>query len=106
MKDITGYQKKRSEETVNVGPIGAYQRRDFERAGDRKITRVSPRTVNIELKLLRHMFNIAIKLGYLQKNTTEDVKFLREPKKQMRILSREEEGKLLAVAPPHLNSFS
>ena len=53
-------------------------------------------TINNELGCLRHMFTMAIKWGRAEKNPVSDVKFLKEPKVKDRILSPEEETRLLA----------
>jgi len=63
----------------------------------RKGDGVSPRTINIELACLRHMFNMALKWGKAQKNPMEEVNLLKEPEGKHRILSPEEEKKLMDV---------
>lgn len=65
----------------------------------REITR---RTVNIELTLLKRMFNLAVKWGYIEANPMQHVEVFRLTEKKRRILTPEEQKKLLAVAPPHL----
>jgi len=61
----------------------------------RKEDGVTTRTINIEMACLRHMFNMAMKWGKAQKNPLKDVKFFKEPEAKDRILSPEEEIKLL-----------
>ncbi len=61
---------------------------------DRK-EKVKPGTINRELSCLRHMFTMAIKWGRAQKNPVKEVKMFKEPKGRERILSEEEEGRLL-----------
>lgn len=61
----------------------------------RKEEGVKPRTVNIELACLRHMFNMGIKWGKVHKNPVSEVKLFKEPEGKDRILSPEEEIKLL-----------
>jgi integrase len=61
----------------------------------RKEDGVTPRTINIELACLRHMFNMALKWGKAQKNPMMEVKLFKEPEGKDRILSPEEEVKLL-----------
>ena len=63
---------------------------------------VKPATVNRELACLKHMFTMAIKWGEANTNPVKEVKLFREPKGSLRVLSREEEGKLLSVSAPHL----
>jgi integrase len=86
-RDIEVYKMRRSQDTV----------RETGR-------RVTPRTVNLELALLKHMFNVAIIWKYLGKgmNPTDDVDFLEVRETPRRILSPEEQARLLAVAPPYL----
>ncbi|HXX35948.1 MAG TPA: tyrosine-type recombinase/integrase, partial [Thermodesulfobacteriota bacterium] len=73
----------------------------------RKEDEVSVRTINIELACLRHMFNMAVKWGKAQKNPVSEVKLFKEPEGKDRILSPEEEIRLLEAArastkAPHL----
>lgn len=71
----------------------------------RRIQAVGPRTVNMELSLLRRMFNLAIVWGKAEKNPIHGVKMFREPERQMRILSPEEQRKLLLASPIHLREL-
>jgi integrase len=61
----------------------------------RKVEKAEPATINRELGCLRHMFNMAIKWKKAQGNPVREVKFLKEPEAKDRILSEEEEAKLL-----------
>jgi site-specific recombinase XerD len=62
----------------------------------RKSEEAEDKTVNIELQMLRGMFNLARKWGYSSENPTEGVSFFRITKKQEpRFLSKEECEKLL-----------
>jgi integrase len=56
-----------------------------------------PATINRELGCLRHMLNQAIKWKRVQVNPVREVKFLKEPKEKDRILSEEEEVRLLGA---------
>ena len=68
----------------------------------RKEEKAEPATINRELGCLRHMFNMAIKWKKAQVNPVREVKFLKEPKEKDRILSEEEEARLLeAVRTGH-----
>jgi len=72
---------------------------------DYKIARshqVKPATVNRELACLKHLFTIAIKWGKANSNPVKEVKLFREPLGRLRVLSREEEEKLLAASAPHI----
>jgi integrase len=54
-----------------------------------------PRTIAIELACLRHMFNMAVKWGKAGSNPVLGVKFPKEAESKDRILSDEEEARLL-----------
>lgn len=64
---------------------------------------VKPATVNRELACLKHMFTMALKWGEATSNPVKEVKLFREPKGSLRVLSREEEDKLLVASAPHLS---
>jgi len=63
---------------------------------------VSTRTVNIELALLRRMFNLAISWDKCKSNPLNKVKFFQGLPPKERILTMEEEERLLAETPKHL----
>ena len=58
---------------------------------------VKPRTVNLELALLRHMLNKAVDWGYLKGNPAKRVKPFKEPPGRIRYLRRDEYDRLLSV---------
>ena len=63
---------------------------------------VKPATVNRELACLKHLFTMAIKWGKANSNPVKEVKLFQEPLGRLRVLSREEEEKLLAASAPHI----
>ncbi|MBI2485492.1 MAG: tyrosine-type recombinase/integrase [Deltaproteobacteria bacterium] len=63
---------------------------------------VSTRTVNIELALLRRMFNLALSWDKCKSNPMHKVKFFKESPPKERILTLEEEKALLGSSPGHL----
>jgi len=63
---------------------------------------VSARTVNIELSLLRRMFNLGIAWDKCQSNPVSKVKFYKEELSKTRVLSEEEEHRLLESCSDHL----
>jgi len=63
---------------------------------------VSNRTVNIELSLLRRMFNLAVSWDKCESNPVSKVKFFKEAPPKERILALEEEKTLLESSPSHL----
>jgi len=56
---------------------------------------VSLGSINVELVCLRHMFNMAIKWDKVQKNPIKEVEFFKELEGKDRILSPEEEIRLI-----------
>ena len=63
---------------------------------------VSARTVNIELALLKSMFNLAIKWDRCQTNPVRLVNFYKEEPFKIKVLKKEEERKLLEASSDHL----
>ncbi len=68
---------------------------------DRKKS-VSGRTVNIELSLLRRMFNLGVAWDKCQSNPVSKVKFYKEELNKTRVLSEQEEHRLLEASSDHL----
>jgi integrase len=69
-------------------------------------TKVSGSTVNRELALLKHMFNLAITWDlFLAVNPVRKVKFFREFNIGLRVVSPEEERKLLQHASPFIQDL-
>lgn len=77
---------------------------DIETYRELRRERVSGATVNRSLALLSNLFNVAIKLGYAEKNPVKGIKRFKEsPGKRRRfIFSPEEIQRLMAAAPDHL----
>ncbi len=63
---------------------------------------VATRTVNIELALLRRMFNLALSWDKCKSNPMHKVKLFKESPPKERILTPEEEKALLDSSPAHL----
>jgi integrase len=63
---------------------------------------VSARTVNMELSLLRRMFNLGIAWDKCLSNPVSKVKFYKEEIKGVRVLTKEEEERLLESCSDHL----
>ena len=84
----------------DIGPmkVEAYQ--------DARMQKVCPATVNRELALLKHMFNLAERWQvYHGKNPVRLVSFLREDNLQFQTLSEDDEQKLLSSSPPYLREL-
>ena len=79
---------------------------DIEGYKMRRRTEVSGSTVNRELALLKHMFNLAINWDlFLDLNPVRKVKFFRELNTGARVVSPEEEERLLQHAAPFLQDL-
>jgi integrase len=71
-----------------------------------RVRSVSPATVNREIALLKHMFNLAEQWGFYRgRNPVRDVKFFAEDNLQFRSLTRAEEEKLLKACSPYLQDL-
>jgi len=90
--------------TTQLGDIGALQIERYKL--DRLKQSASPATVNREVALLKHMFNLAEhwKL-FFGRNPVRGVKFLQEDNVQIRSLSEAEEEKLLQCCSPYLQDL-
>jgi len=67
---------------------------------------ISKSTVNREVALLKHMFNVAIDENYLELNPTKKIMMYSEADTiRDRVLSREEEPRLFAELPDRLKPF-
>jgi integrase len=88
---------------VNLGDIQALRVEEYQQ---KRIKEVCPATVNRELALLKHMFNVAERWSLHQgANPVRLVKFLPEDNLQFQTLSPEDERKLLASSPPYLREL-
>jgi integrase len=76
---------------------------DLERyRRDRKQARKTDVTINRELAFLRHVYSMAITWGKTTDNPVKKVRFARENNGRIRLLTPEEEGRLLTYCAPHL----
>jgi len=64
--------------------------------------KVAVATVNRELACLKHMFTLAIEWGKVNSNPVKRVKLFKEENKSLRVLSKEEEKKLIDASSEHL----
>ena len=76
--------------------------RQVERFKAARIKDVTPATVNRNLARLKHLFNTAIKWGYLYENPARPVKLLRENNRRLRYLTKDEIDRLIAASKSHL----
>ncbi len=63
---------------------------------------IKPTTVNRELSVLKRAFNIAIDWKIAYENPVRNVRFLRQPEPKERILTEDEEERLLEASSEHL----
>jgi len=59
-------------------------------------------TINRYLALLKHMYGVAIREGYASKNPVKEIKLYPEKERKERVLSLEEEARLLKTSPDYL----
>jgi integrase len=88
---------------ANLGDINALRVEQYQQ---KRIREVCPATVNRELALLKHMFNVAERWSMRQgTNPVRLVKFLPENNLKFQTLSEDDERKLLAYSPPYLREL-
>jgi len=89
---------------AQLGDIGALQIERYKL--DRLKQSVSPATVNREVALLKHLFNMAeVWQLFCGRNPVRGVKFLEEDNLQVRSLSEAEEEQLLQCCSPYLQDM-
>ena len=74
---------------------------DIERLKAFRVERVTKSTVNRDLAVLKHMFNLAVDWNLLVSNPARKVPLYRIEEKVMRVLTYDEEHRLVAAAAPH-----
>jgi len=89
---------------AQLGDIGALQIERYKL--DRLKQSASPATVNREVALLKHLFNMAeVWQLFCGRNPVRGVKFLEEDNLQVRSLSEAEEEQLLQCCSPYLQDM-
>ena len=74
---------------------------DVERFKADRVKQVSKSTVNRYLAVLKRLFNLAIDWGLVDKNPVQKVAMFRIEEKVIRVLSQDEEERLIEAAVPH-----
>lgn len=98
LKQLGGFYK-----TELLSDIGTLSVEDYK---IQRMKEVAPVTVNREVALLKHMFNLADAWGVFRgRNPVKGVKFLAENNLKFRVLSEEEEAKLLRCCPLYLHDM-
>jgi integrase len=84
-------------------PLHLITKRDIEAYSRERASKVKGATVNRELALLRHLFNIAIEKGYTDNNPARGFKkFPEVPWRHKFFFSESEIEKLISASAPHL----
>ncbi len=74
---------------------------DVEHYKARRIVEVKPSTVNRELALMRHLYNMALRWGYAERTPMQGIKLFKEHNERIRYLTADEEARLFTVLPDH-----
>lgn len=86
--------------------LGDITPKHIEEYRSKRLKKIKPITTNRELALPKGMFTKAIDYGYVTANPVKKVKMIPETDcARERILSQEEEERLMAVAAPHFKPF-
>ncbi len=67
---------------------------------------MKPATMNRQLALLKHMFSLAVREGWLERNPVSLVKFQRENNARDRVLDPDEFAQLQKHSAPHLQAMN
>lgn len=108
VKALSEFFGNRPLEAMTAGDVERFklyrssQRRKHARDGHL----VTPAGVNRDLAVLRIMMNLAVRLGTLEANPVKDVRFLREEKNCLRVLTAEEERRYLEASSPLLRDIA
>jgi integrase/recombinase XerD len=71
-------------------PMHFYRTSDFENYKQLRLESIKPASVNIELRTLKAIFNIALSYGYIETNPLKAVKQIKLPEKINRAFTREQ----------------
>ena len=110
---VTGWEKSDKVYIESIlGPyFGEYQLRDIDVLLIDKYKRIrlekgiQKSSINRELSMLRKIFNKAVAWRLMESNPIDKVEFFKEPKPRSRVLSRDEQERLLEVAEPWLQEL-
>lgn len=86
-------------ENKSLGKITAS---DIENYRENRLAQVTKSSVNRESIVLRHMFNTAINLGKLMQNPMRNIKQYKVQEHNIRVLTKDEETRLLEASCEHL----
>jgi len=74
----------------------------IEHFRNKRIKEVKPRTVNVDIGCLKHMFNKAIEWKIVSESPVKNIKRLKESNRRVRCLTPEEVKRLIEECPPYL----
>lgn len=92
LKHLRQFFGNRKLDQITVLEAEKYKRRRLD-------LHISPSTINKELKLLKMILRQAHDAGVIQLNPLRAIRFMREPSHRQRVLTPEEEERLLAACP-------
>ena len=99
---------RRDEDTLNVARAFFKKKRidevtawDVERLKAARVEKVTKSTVNRDIAVLKRLFNLAVDWGLVDKSPLRKVALYRLDEKLMRVLTDEEERRLIEASAPH-----
>jgi len=98
-KTVDGYEAALRQLASLSGdiPLAAVTRRHIDAFKGKRLEKVKPATLNIELRSLRAAFNVALRWGLIEKNPFAKVQLARIPQLPPTYLSQEDFVRLLAL---------
>jgi len=111
LKMSNGYKRSCKREEVIIKhlngffgdkPLGKITAYDVENYRQERLNFVTQSSVNRETIVLRHMFNTAVKHGKMMQNPMRDIKQYKIQERKIRVITKEEEEKLLNASCNHL----
>jgi len=90
---------------ITASMIESFRAKRLKDKGYQKTT-LKPATMNRQLALLKHMFSLAVREGWLDRNPVSLVKLQRENNARDRILDPEEFAKLQQHSAPHIQAMN
>jgi integrase len=99
------YQMRRLEETFSKKNFQEIMSLEIERYKMKRKAEVGPSAVNGELRLLKHMFTMAVQWGKMKEHPGKAVKLLKGEKQRDRFLTHEEAQRLISNCVEPLRSI-
>jgi len=111
LKMSAGYKRSYKREEIIIKhlngffgdkPLGKITAYDVENYRQERLNFVTQSSINREGIVLRHMFNTAVKHGKMMQNPMQHIKQYKIQERKIRVITKEEEEKLLKASCPHL----